>query len=83
MWGVGYFGSEKQKGGSKFAVSRGTFWLAVGLIFQWWFGFRRKKSPLLAFYGPILSYFNSLFSKSSPPFSENNMVNAVKKVIDK
>ena len=28
--GVGYFGSEKQKGGSKFVGFRGTFWFAGG-----------------------------------------------------
>ena len=62
---------------SKFAGFKGTFWFVEGLIFQGGFGFRRRKSPLLA-----LDNTKSPFSKNSPapitPFSENNRVNTVK-----
>ena len=81
--GVGYFGSEKQRG-FKICMIQGDLLVCGGLYFPGGFGFRRRKSPLLSLESTnfqknapaadhFLSHFNNQLS-----FSENNMVNTVK-----
>ena len=68
----------KNKGGSKFAGFRGTFWFA-GVIFSRGVWIFKKEKPSSGI-GKCQFYLTLIvnFQKNSSPFSENNMVNTVK-----